>query len=58
MEIPRDSFSGTLTPGETKSLHLENEKPLYGAVDVVVYYGNYVIAEEGMTVSVIEIMEG
>lgn len=58
MEIPRDSFSGTLTPGETKSLHLENEKPLYGAVDVVVYYGNYVIAEEEMTVSVIEIMEG
>ena len=30
----------------------------HGAVDVVVYYGNYVIAEEGMTVSVIEIMEG
>ena len=57
IEIPRDSFSGTLTPGDTKSLHFENSGDLFDMVDVVVYYGTYVIAEEEMTVSVIEVME-
>lgn len=58
IDTPRNSFTGTLSPGDTKKLLLNPEDDdiwnIYEGciVSVVVYYGDYVIAEEKeMTVS-------
>ena len=58
IDTPRNSFTGTLSPGDTKKLPLNPEDEdiwnIYEGciVSVVVYYGDYVIAEEKeMTVS-------
>lgn len=58
IETPQNSFTGTLSPGDIKRINLNEADPniskvaVGNTVDVVVYYGDYIIAEEEkMTVS-------
>ena len=58
IETPQNSFTGTLSPGDIQRINLNEADPniskvaVGNTVDVVVYYGDYIIAEEEkMTVS-------
>ena len=57
IKTPRNTYSGTLSAGDTKKLHLADDPNLWKIyegieVDITIFYGDYVlVTEEKMTVS-------
>jgi len=57
IKTPRNTYSGTLSAGDTKKLHLADDPYLWkigkgSEVDITIFYGDYVlVTEDKMTVS-------